>query len=100
MEINIRYLYYLVWFMGNHAFHTPIFLLGGTEKVKTKGEEEKIFPPMEFVENMLHLVRSGTYVDSDRAQIIRDPFPIFLRLLSWIDRGKFPHLQPFFVFLN
>lgn len=98
METNPRYRYYLVRFMGDHAFHTPIkaeevskydLPVYPTSKIKTEGEEEKLLAPMEFVENVLQLVRSGnyTYVDSGRTQIIREPFPIEPR--------KYEILQPY-----
>lgn len=92
METSVpRYRYYLVRFMGNHAFHTPIseesvqsyaesyaipVILTG--KILTVGLEEQMLAPMEYVEAMLQLVRSGdyTYVDADRKQEIREPFAI------------------------
>lgn len=82
-----RYQYYTVRFMGNHAFHTPIpeedlgkynlpILLTGY--IKTEGLEEKYLAPMEYVDEVLELIRSGnyTYDDHGRDIILRKPFPI------------------------
>lgn len=97
METTPRYRYYLVRYMGKHAFHTPIrkeevrnydLPVYLTAPIKTVGKAERELAPMEFVEEMLQLVRSGNYhyTDDGKKQKILKSFPL--------EKREYEILQP------